>query len=202
MKRKRGFTIIEVVLVLAIAGLIFLMVFVGLPALQRSQRDAQRKQDMSRMMAALDRFRANNKGNLPDTVYSGGTIGVYNVGPGYSSSQTGWDNFYSSYLTNSEQGEAFNDPSGRPYILYIFRHCHAIARKEGDLCDGQQAPDSWEEQSKSNDIMVVIEGKCDGERIVLAKGNNIAAGMFPSTLSRYVAIAYRLEGGGVVCMSN
>ena len=38
-----GFTIIEVVLVLAIAGLIFLMVFVALPALQRSQRDTQRK---------------------------------------------------------------------------------------------------------------------------------------------------------------
>ena len=30
---KKGFTIIEVVLVLAIAGLIFLMVFIALPAL-------------------------------------------------------------------------------------------------------------------------------------------------------------------------
>ena len=37
---KKGFTIIEVVLVLAIAGLIFLMVFVALPALQRGQRDS------------------------------------------------------------------------------------------------------------------------------------------------------------------
>lgn len=41
---KKGFTIIEVVLVLAVAGLIFLMVFIALPALQRSQRDSQRKQ--------------------------------------------------------------------------------------------------------------------------------------------------------------
>ena len=41
--QAEGFTIIEVVLVLAIAGLIFLMVFVALPALQRSQRDTQRK---------------------------------------------------------------------------------------------------------------------------------------------------------------
>ena len=38
-KNKKGFTIIEVVLVLAIAGLIFLMVFIALPALQRSQRN-------------------------------------------------------------------------------------------------------------------------------------------------------------------
>ena len=40
---KGGFTIIEVVLVLAIAGLIFLMVFIALPALQRSQRDTERR---------------------------------------------------------------------------------------------------------------------------------------------------------------
>ena len=46
---KKGFTIIEVVLVLAIAGLIFLMVFVALPALQRSQRDTARRNDMSRV---------------------------------------------------------------------------------------------------------------------------------------------------------
>jgi prepilin-type N-terminal cleavage/methylation domain-containing protein len=37
--KAHGFTIIEVVLVLAIAGLIFLIVFLALPALQRSQRD-------------------------------------------------------------------------------------------------------------------------------------------------------------------
>jgi len=50
---KRGFTIIEVVLVLAIAGLIFLMVFIALPALQRNQRDTQRKNDMGRLSTAL-----------------------------------------------------------------------------------------------------------------------------------------------------
>lgn len=42
-KLNKGFTIIEVVLVLAIAGLIFLAVFLALPALQRNQRDTQRK---------------------------------------------------------------------------------------------------------------------------------------------------------------
>ena len=45
---RGGFTIIEVVLVLAIAGLIFLMVFIALPALQRSQRDTQRRDDIAR----------------------------------------------------------------------------------------------------------------------------------------------------------
>ena len=59
---KKGFTIIEVVLVLTIAGLIFLMVFLALPALQRSQRDAQRKQDVAMVVTALHNWKANNKG--------------------------------------------------------------------------------------------------------------------------------------------
>ena len=45
--QERGFTIIEVVLVLAVAGLIFLMIFLALPALQRSQRDTQRKREIA-----------------------------------------------------------------------------------------------------------------------------------------------------------
>lgn len=44
MGGKQGFIIIEVVLVLTIAGLVFLMVFLALLALQRSQRDTLRKQ--------------------------------------------------------------------------------------------------------------------------------------------------------------
>ncbi|MBR3323388.1 prepilin-type N-terminal cleavage/methylation domain-containing protein, partial [Candidatus Saccharibacteria bacterium] len=58
IKTKRGFTIIEVVLVLAIAGLIFMMVFIALPALQRSQRDTQRTNDMSRFMTQLTQYQS------------------------------------------------------------------------------------------------------------------------------------------------
>lgn len=64
-KGKKGFTIIEVVLVLAIAGLIFLMVFVALPALQRSQRDTQRRQDYADLASAISNYTTNNNGKLP-----------------------------------------------------------------------------------------------------------------------------------------
>lgn len=64
--KGKGFTIIEVVLVLAIAGLIFLMVFIALPALQRSQRDTQRRDDVSRFVSQLTSYATNNRGDLPD----------------------------------------------------------------------------------------------------------------------------------------
>ena len=62
---KKGFTIIEVVLVLAIAGLIFLMVFVALPALQRSQRNTQVRRDGERIFGLVADYQKNNHGKLP-----------------------------------------------------------------------------------------------------------------------------------------
>ena len=67
-KPKKGFTIIEVVLVLAIAGLIFLMIFVALPALQRSQRDNARKNDVAIVLGAVTSFIGNNRGILPTSI--------------------------------------------------------------------------------------------------------------------------------------
>lgn len=64
---KNGFTIIEVVLVLAIAALIFLMIFVALPALQRGQANTARKNDMSTIASAVNTYRTNNNGSLPTT---------------------------------------------------------------------------------------------------------------------------------------
>ncbi|MDD3035320.1 MAG: type II secretion system protein [Candidatus Saccharimonadaceae bacterium] len=92
-KNKEGFTIIEVVLVLAIAGLIFMMVFIALPALQRSQRDTQRKNDLSRAMTAVNNYQGANRGVLPSQ--SGGLS---------------WGDFEIQYLETN--GDSFQDPSG------------------------------------------------------------------------------------------
>ena len=94
--RKPAFTIIEVVLVLAIAGLIFLMVFIALPALQRSQRDAQRRQDLARLKTAIDNYKSNNRGQIPN-------MGLYG------------SKLLPTYLRNG--GEQFNDPSGTAYAM-------------------------------------------------------------------------------------
>ncbi len=74
IKSKKGFTIIEVVLVLAIAGLIFLMVFIALPAMQRSQRDTQRRNDYSTLSAAMTSYMTNNNGKLPTANSSNATV--------------------------------------------------------------------------------------------------------------------------------
>ena len=61
-KEEKGFTLIEIVLVLAIAGLILVIVFLAVQGAQRSRRDTQRKSDASRALAAVESCASNNSG--------------------------------------------------------------------------------------------------------------------------------------------
>ena len=92
--KQQGFTIIEVVLVLAIAALIFLMVFIALPALQRSQRDTQRKADVARVQTAIQNYQSNNRNALP----------TFNAA------------FITGYLTVNG-ADSFADPDGTDYTF-------------------------------------------------------------------------------------
>lgn len=61
-KTQKGFTIIEVALVLAIGALIFLVVFLAVPALQRNSRNDSRRRDVSNVVEAIADYSANNAG--------------------------------------------------------------------------------------------------------------------------------------------
>lgn len=114
LKKENGFTIIETSLVLAIAGLIFLMVFIALPALQRSQRDSKRRDDVLLFLGAIKKYQTNNRGVLPD-------------GDGSS-----WRNSLNSYLNSN-----FEDPDGESYE-FIVETCQG---NNGGDCTGYNEPD-------------------------------------------------------------
>lgn len=64
---SKGFTIIEVLIVLAIAGLIMLIVFLAVPALNRNARNTQRRDDVAALMAMFAETLNNNNATLPAT---------------------------------------------------------------------------------------------------------------------------------------
>lgn len=66
-KQEKGFTIIEVLIVLAIAGLILLIVFLAVPALQRNSRNTQYKNQVSTYLGAVNEWMNNNNGIPPAT---------------------------------------------------------------------------------------------------------------------------------------
>src|SRR5258708_33888221 len=63
--KTAGYTIVELMFVLAIAGIILLLVFEAIPALQRSSRNNQRKQDISTILHAVSQYELANSGNYP-----------------------------------------------------------------------------------------------------------------------------------------
>jgi type II secretory pathway pseudopilin PulG len=60
-----GFTIVETLLVLAIAGVFLLVVFDAIPALERNSANSQRRQDVSTILEAVSHYELNNSGNFP-----------------------------------------------------------------------------------------------------------------------------------------
>ncbi len=82
-KRMDGFTIIEVMIVLAIAGLILLIIFLAVPALQRNSRNTQRKNDVSAVLGGITEYSNNNSGQLP-AVWNATGSGA----PGFASATT------------------------------------------------------------------------------------------------------------------
>ena len=168
---KKGFTFVEVSLVLAIAGLIFLMVFIALPAVQRVQKDSERQEDISNLLSAIKKYQTNNRGALPD----GGTS---SDGVTYSGSGA-WNSFYKEYL-----GADFTDPTGTNYKLVVYSQCTVDAGS--NVCNGTKGvenksfPDGYK-------IYLVKGAGCDGSTVIKAEN------------PRKVAATYKLEGAGAFC---
>lgn len=165
IKLKSGFTIIEVVLVLAIAGLIFLMVFIAFPALQRSQNDTQRQSDISRLSTQIANYRTNNKNKVP-------------------SGDTAWAKFISDYMKAG--GDIFQDPDGEDYTITEVKCEKSTAEGATDACTIQPATDFVEQ---NHQIKIFTPAKCDGETVMLSTGKN------------NLALTYKREGGGVICIN-
>ena len=183
----------------------YLCVFLALPALQRSQRDTQRRNDFSELLTQITNYQSNNRGRLPTVTGTG-------VNPVES-----WEVFLGNYLrptelcakdpsstntgtalrgsdfkkvTNTgmtsnscdpEMPETFVDPTGTAYY---------IGEVNPDIRESTNSPEgdyplTWEDNKF--EIYVYYAAKCNGENAIEADSN------------RNIAIRAKLEGGGIYC---
>ena len=179
-KNKKGFTIIEVVLVLAIAGLIFLMVFIALPALQRSQRNTRRRQDMARILSAFTEYASNNGGKMPESGNLDNFVQKY-VG---AADQTAAGGRKTSGKTGCD-GDQFCDPDGTPYKIKL----DATFSQSSHFQDNSSL-------TFPNDHQIlyyrgaVCSSDTEGKVAYSGGGQN------------NVALQYVLEGGAIYCGDN
>lgn len=134
MRRKNGFTIIEVTLVLAIAGLILIMAIIALPALARSQRDAQRKSDIVKIADTIKKYQSNNnRGSLPASENELNTV-VDNYGVSLNK----------------------NDPDGTGYT-YKYKKC-------GDVNPDKECTDTkLSDYTNHGEVWFIVEAHCGGD---------------------------------------
>ncbi|PID30726.1 hypothetical protein CSA80_04300 [Candidatus Saccharibacteria bacterium] len=79
-RKESGFTIVEVLIVLAIAGLIILVVLLAVPALQRNGRNTSIKSDASAVAGGISEYQSNNDGAMPTDVDGTGTVTISGAG--------------------------------------------------------------------------------------------------------------------------
>lgn len=204
---KQGFTIIEVVLVLAIAGLIFLMVFVVIPQAMAGQRDGERRQAMARVQDSLIQYQTNNKSlhnNLPKPAGSFNAQATIDAGSEYPEECDSACSFVKNYMNSgSDEGtNNFYDPDGVPYNVVITDNMN----ETNGVISGSMTVGDFVSELKSGTtpsgnegytiegtnpfrahvIYIVPGGECDGEYV---KKSDL----------RHFAVLYRLENASVYC---
>jgi type II secretory pathway pseudopilin PulG len=103
--------------VLAIAGLILLIVFLAVPALQRNSRNTQRKNDASNMLAGINEYITNNNGTAPTgwtapNITGTGTQSQVNLGYYTGATDVTWANnntslAFASPITNAQASHLY-----------------------------------------------------------------------------------------------
>ena len=115
-RQARGFTIIEVLIVLAIAGLILTIVFIAVPQLQRNTRDSKRQSIATRLSTELQNFASNNQGKFPFASATG-TVPGFNCKTGTSATDNcrGW---YDRYINGTPKVDTDDPSTGSPVDIY------------------------------------------------------------------------------------
>jgi prepilin-type N-terminal cleavage/methylation domain-containing protein len=157
VKKTSGFTIIEVMIVLAIAGLIMVIVFIAVPQLQRQQRNNARENVANRVATEVDNYASSNQGAIPTA--------DANAQTGFNSTLGG---FYVRYIANN--AAQFQDPStgatdtfvSQTSVANINSHMALAATPSseidyatGAICNGEQAAAGTGRQFV---VMVRLEG--------------------------------------------
>ena len=215
---KPGFTIIEVVLVLAIAGLIFLMVFVAFPAVQRSQHDTRRTDDIGRVQSALINWQNNHNNNLPGPKDKNDDSDSFDANVQAPDGIFGEEcknqacQFVRDYMnsaattnTNGQVINTFEDPSGEYYNLVVTRNISGEAA--GSLGTVSFAPTNNPEAIMNleySDEMggYTLNGQLDSYAIFIVPGATCSEDYAVKSTKNNFAVLYRMEGSGVKCTNN
>ena len=118
-----AFTIIEVMIVLAIAGMIILVVLLAVPAVQRNSRNTAIKNDASAVAGGITEFESNNNGNVPTAIAGTGTVSISGTGTTTQAKVQGGTVVTSLAATGTVP--AATGPAAGSIVVYLGHKCTA-----------------------------------------------------------------------------
>lgn len=167
LKQQKGFTIIEVMIVLAIAGLIMLIVFLAVPALQRSSRNTNRKEDASRLASSVSTFVSNANGDLPCM----GTSGTFTATGGTSTT-----NDAQTILSGAGKLGQLSFSAGA--------NCgSSVVQNAFSIIPAADIPTAGWGNPPDNTVVLVLSASCSGNVAAASTNQRKAALMYPVGLS-------------------
>lgn len=174
-KLQKGFTIIEVLIVLAIAGLILVVVLIAIPQLQRNQRNEARRSIVARMVTEFNNYAGNNNGNLPAA--TGADLGqVSDRYLGCTPTVSGSSVFSAGCTVN------ITDPkNGSEMVMTVGT---TAAGSTPSLSDTH-----WLAAGDLGEVFYQVSVSCNGEAIQASAG-------------RSFVLYTVLEGGAIACVDN
>lgn len=112
-KNNKGFTLIELVIVLAIGALVIAGVILAIGGAQQNRRDSARRDDLGKIVSKLENFASNNRGCYPGMTAAQGCTGV-----GAFVGAAGTDTFQGRYLFDAGGNPTYRDPSTSAAYTY------------------------------------------------------------------------------------
>ena len=106
---RKGFTLIELMVVIAVIGILAAIALISLTGVQRTARDATRKSNISDYATALTRYYQDNQGYIATTGTVSAGNGTAGSGP-FGTSGTGTlvgGGYLPKILTDPSQGQNF-----------------------------------------------------------------------------------------------
>lgn len=190
-KLTQGFTIIEVMIVLAIAGIIMAIIFLAIPQLQRNARDNGREAAVNRIKAELETYASANTGSYPWST-SQATVWWGNASTG----------FYGTYINGKVSDSANGQPiwaggDGTAPANFIFK-CASTA--QGSAC-GQAG-----KTGSAGNMIIIPGGKCAGSNGSAASSGDAYASQAnttPSNTTSVYAMVMQLDrSSAFYCVDN
>ncbi|MCY3804788.1 MAG: type II secretion system protein, partial [Candidatus Saccharibacteria bacterium] len=177
---QQGFTIVEVMIVLAIAGLILAVVFVAVPAMQRNQRNGARNNDRAFIRTQYDQASANAGGRVPANI-SLKPDELNKIGRKS-------DNTLSYQVTNANMGAGDVDMK-ESEVRYVTAQSFINTATSAFIFGN----DGTNDVEPADQIVIVAGGQCDSAETDDAKKVD-QADVDKSTRSTSLAIFYMIEG--------